>query len=425
MRRLAALVTCALVACALVGAGAAVAEVDQSRLEPPDTERYLRWGPLRVRPRIALRNLGYDNNILYTSAAEQVGDYTATLTPRLEGLVLFGSRAFLTFEEQLDYTVYLENSDQNYLDNRTAGRITVPFSNFGLFVDVSGTRRRSRPVDREDIRNRETERRITAGGIARLGWRTEVEVGFGVGDITNTDPDFAPTMPGDVDPIARRLDRSDESWTIDADYRVRGRTTLLLETLYKTLDFDYPFQTGGVTLPRDTIETRWQVGARFGEGGRLVGTVLAGLGRIDAEDPSLPDLDEAVGELELAYRLTGRTRMVLEGSRLPGFAVTEGNSYYLDTRVGLRMLHYLNRIVGLEAGARTGTLTFPETAGGGDPRKDDLNRYELGVRLRLAENSMGRRVEYRVRLQRYERTSNVVFANQDQTTFAIDAVVGF
>ena len=34
-----------------------------TKLEPPDLSRYLRWGPLRVRPLIEVRDLGHDDNI--------------------------------------------------------------------------------------------------------------------------------------------------------------------------------------------------------------------------------------------------------------------------------------------------------------------------------------------------------------------------
>ena len=74
----------------------------ESKLEPPDLGRYLRWGPLRVRPGFQIKNLGYDDNILLDNE-ERISDYTVTLAPKGDGLVLFGDRAFLTFQEEADY----------------------------------------------------------------------------------------------------------------------------------------------------------------------------------------------------------------------------------------------------------------------------------------------------------------------------------
>jgi hypothetical protein len=86
-------------------------------------------------------------------------------------------------------------------------------------------------------------------------------------------------------------------------------------------------------------------------------------------------------------------------------------------------VHYLNRIYGLESGASRGRLTFPGTSG--TPREDDLRRYDVGVRLRLFQNDIGRRVEYRIKLGRYRRISSVSAFDQAQTTFGVSAVLGF
>lgn len=144
-------------------------------LEPPDPERYLRWGPLRVRPALRLSNLGYDDNILFRTAAK-IGDYTATVSPEAEGLLLFGRRAFLTFTERLSHTVYLENGDQNFTENRFRSRVTLPLRSVGLFADVTIDDLKERPIDREDVRAERSDRGISAGLILRPGWRTEIEI---------------------------------------------------------------------------------------------------------------------------------------------------------------------------------------------------------------------------------------------------------
>ena len=108
----------------------------ESKLRPPELDQYLRWGALRVRPGLALSNVGYDNNILYNDA-NKVSDYTATISPKAEVLILFGDRAFLQLNQRFDFTLYLENTDQNYDNNHTAARVTVPL---GPIVKRSCTR---------------------------------------------------------------------------------------------------------------------------------------------------------------------------------------------------------------------------------------------------------------------------------------------
>ena len=67
----------------------------ESKLQPPELDQYLRWGALRVRPGVELTNVGYDDNILYNDD-NKVSDFTATISPKAEILVLFGDR-FLPF----------------------------------------------------------------------------------------------------------------------------------------------------------------------------------------------------------------------------------------------------------------------------------------------------------------------------------------
>src|SRR5262245_55962508 len=129
----------------LAALAAAPARAEDSALEPPDLDQYVRWGPLRVRPRLELSNVGHDDNIFATGSNE-VGDVTATLGPKIDGLALFGHRAFLTFVERLSYTAYRDHSDQNFTNQRLSGRVTLPFGRTGLFVEGLMNRLKERPI---------------------------------------------------------------------------------------------------------------------------------------------------------------------------------------------------------------------------------------------------------------------------------------
>jgi hypothetical protein len=391
----------------------------RSKLDPPELERYLRWGFLRVRPGITLSRLGYDDNI-YNRRTDMVGDYTATISPRLEGLALLSDRAFVTFTEQYDYTLYLENNDQNYGDNRFSGRVTMPFGNFGLFADTVLNNIKRRPIDQEDIRPEQRERTFSLGAIVRPGWRTEIEIERSHSDYSHFDPDFVSAGQS----ISERLDRREESSTVETSYRLLGRTSLLLTGLTKNIEFDFLYPTADGEINRNSDEWRLLGGFEFGEGGILTGSLQIGHAQIDARDPAVPDLSEAIGEAQLIYRLSSSTKLLLEGERLPGFSVYDISSYYMSSNVEMRMVHYLNRLFGVEAGGRLGRLTFPESSQE-VPREDDIRLYDVGVRLRMFENSIGRRVEYSLRIGRYNRTSTIEAYDRSRTTFGFGAVVGF
>jgi hypothetical protein len=395
----------------------------QSKLEPPDLERYLRWGAVRARPGLEVSNVGYDSNIFRaTGDREPVSDFTATLSPKLDGLTLLGDRAFLTFLARLDYTLYLQNMDQNFLDRRGKARITLPMKNkrFGLFSNLKLDTIQERRVDQESVRLERSDRLLGFGVILNPGWRTQIELGYSLASINYTDPDFE----GDLSSTARRLDREEYATNLEASYGFAGRTNALLNVLVKRINFDNTVVVDDRPLDRDTLERRLLGGFEFGEGGALTGTFVMGWDWIDSADPLLADLSELVGEGELAYKIDSRTRLILTAQRLPGFAVWDLNSYYLLSEAGLRGVRYINRLVGVELAAAQGRLTFPESTVD-EGRSDDILRYEAGVRLRMFQNSMGRRVEYSLRLDRFHRESTVPQFDSSRTTFGFGAVLGF
>jgi hypothetical protein len=394
----------------LLGGGAlhAAAANAESKLEPPNTERYLRWGPLRVRPGLQIKNLGYDDNILLNDE-EKIGDYTVTLAPKVDGLVLLGDRAFLTFQDEAAYTAYFDTSDQNYWNFKHAGRVTVPFGRFGVFSDLQLSDVRERPVDRDDIRPERRDEVLGGGFIVLAGWRTEIELGFRRRDITYTDRDNSN--------IGDDLDRLQRTTSVGAAYRIRGRTRILLDAEWSDIEFDD-------RPDRDARETTLLPGLAFGEGGRLTGRLRLGWSSIRPREQGRDDFEGVVGDVSLFYRFGFGTQMQTRYERKQDFAVSGNRQFLRTTEVGLRFVHYFNRILGAEIGGSIGDLDF-EDDGAGPTRRDDLLRYDAGVRFRLAENSLGRRVEYVLRIERYERDSDIPSQNKDRTAFGINAVVGF
>jgi len=387
----------------------------ESALEPPDLGRYLRWGPLRARPGFAISNVGYDDNI-FASNASEVGDYTATLSPKLDGLVLFGDRAFLTFAEKLEHTLYLDHSDQNFTNQRGAARVTFPLHRTGFYVDGLYNRLKERPVDQQDIRADRDEDGLGVGLILVPGWRTEIEIGRSYKTWSYFDEDADPDA---LVTIGDRLDRSEDRNTLEVRYRILGRTRLTMDAHVGTIEFDSAISSG-----RDSQEWGVIPGLDFGEGGPLSGSVRVGWTEIDADHPTQTDFDDVVGRAELAYRPRSRIRLRLDALREPGFTVATDSIFYLDTRVRMRAVYYLTRIVGIESGGSRGKLEFPGASGAFE-REDDIDTYEVGVRFRLAENSLGRRVEYSLRLQRYRRDSTDDLQDRSRTVFGLNAVVGF
>jgi hypothetical protein len=413
-----------LVAALILGSASLVATEaaePRSKLDPPPLEDYRRWGPLRAQPGIEISNLGYDTNILNSQNTLALGDYTLTVGPRLSGLFLFGRRSFLTFREQFEYTAYLNYSRLNFPNNRFKTRVTLPANNTGVFAEFAIDNVQERPIDLEDLRTRRRDRRAQLGLIFEPGGRTEIELSWLGTDVTYNDPDDSPV---DGEEIGFILDRVESGTRLDVAWEMTGRSKLLFDARLDRIDFENPGTVGNVSVDRDGDTWRLTPGIRFGEGGSLLGELKLGWGRYEPRQSGLPVFSDWVGEGELAYRLSWRTRLVLNGRRLPGFSVIPGSPYYLASDVGLRVVHYLTRAVGIEAGATDGTLTFPGRFALAE-RKDKLRFFDAGVRLRIARGSSGERVEYSIRVRHYDRESTVPGVARSKTMLAMGAVLGF
>jgi len=385
-------------------------------LTPPDTSRYLRWGPLRVRPGFAVPAIGYDDNVFSSSDVnEPQSDYLIRLSPRIEGLMFFGDAAFLKFNERFDYTAYAQFHDQNYYENRFDSRLTVPFRSWGLYGDYLIQRLRDAPATELDTRPIRREARSGLGGILTFGWRTDLELGFTQSRWTNFDPDY---LSSDGFTIGQLLDRTEAGPRAKARYKLTGLTSATFEIRTRDIVFDDP------DVRRDAKEFTWLPGLEFARTGTLTGWIRAGKANLDSEDPAAPDFSGIVGDVALSYRLTSATRLRLEGGRRVSFAIYEGYRYYQEDFLELRGVHYLNRIFGLEAALGAGSLTFPG-APGFNPRQDDLSRYEAGLRFRLPESVLGRTAEYTLGVRHFGRDSNIDTLDMSRAVLAFGASVGF
>jgi hypothetical protein len=390
----------------------------EGRLEPPDLQRYLRWGPVRVRPALELTHFGYDNNILAgTSSSDEVGDYTASLSPSVDGLVLLGASAFVEFREALEFTGYLENEDQNFMDQRGKARITVPWRGMGFFTDLTLDRVHDRPVDQLDIRPERSTTEYGLGVILEPGWRTEVEIGRFDRTILHVDRDEF-TSAGQT--VSERLDREEERAELAVSYRLRGRSWLTLDAQVGSIDFTDPDPRG---VEKDSRDWTILPGVRIGEEGPLSGFARFGWAENDADEPTRPDFTDLVGESELVYR-PGRTRLALNVARRPGFSVQAESTYTLDTRATLQLVRYLNPMIGVETAATHGRLTFPGSTPGTPEREDQLRRYEAGIRLRLGQDALGRRLVYTLKVVRDSSDSSIPDLYRTRTMLDMGVVVG-
>lgn len=395
-------------------AGAVLPAAAQSLFEPPPLERYLRWGPLRVRPGFEVRNLGYDDNVFFRydddprGASE--GDLTITLGPKVDGVLLLGHRGFVTFRSRLDYTAYRRHSEINYFSTANDARITVPLKGIGLWAEAGYDRLRDRPIDAQDLRPVRREARAGGGVLLRFGWRTEAEIGLDRREFSNEDDDD-PT-------IASRLDRVEDGARALLRYRAFGRTRVTAEGARREIAFDDPT----VGANRNGDASRWLLGLEFGEGGGLEGSVKAGRARFDLARGPGTEFEGIVGEAALVYRPGRKTSIRLAALRDVVFSVYESSDLYEREDVTIHAVRWLNRAIGLDLRVRRGTLDFFLDPRG---REDEITDLGGGVRFRLGETAIGRRVEYSLSYTRHRRDSTLDGFDSTRGVVGLGAIVGY
>lgn len=397
-----------------------------SPLDPPDTSRYLKWGPFRVRPGLTIPNLGYDNNVFAVTddTAEanpdsKVGDYFIALAPRVEGLVLFGHRAFLTFDERLEFYAYASQNELDYFNTFGKARVTVPFRRFGIYGDVGYDRTRDRPYDAQDIRPIRKTTPLGVGLILKLGWRSDAELGYAHTRITADDPNERcdPAVTPGCFTISDLNDHTETGTRLRARYLAFGRTRVLLDLAQRDITFDDP------DVDRDGRERRQLVGLDFGLGGHVFGIVRVGHADFKLTAPGATGFNGPIADVALGYNLgSSGSRLVLTGARDVRYTIFDATPLYVTTGGELSFIKYFNRFIGAELGAGRVHLKFL-----GDPqdRIDNDTTATIGIRFRVSENDLGRRVEYALRYVRWIINSTRDDLDQNRGTIGFGVSFGY
>jgi hypothetical protein len=414
----------------LVAAYRSASAQELSPLDPPDTARFLKWGPFRVRPGLTIPALGYDDNVFAVTdqtaaanSATKVGDYFIALSPRLEGLVLFGHRAFFTFDERLEFYAYASQTELDYFNQFGRARLTVPFKRFGFYWDTGFDRTRDRPYDRQDIRPIRKYYPLGLGLIAKFGWRSDAELGVFSDRYTVEDPDAVPPPASCVGinclTVGEVNNRTEEGVRLKARYLAVGRTRFLLELAERQIKFDNPTSA----LKRDGQERRQLVGVDFGLGGRIYGTFRVGHADFTLADPAATGFNGPVADIAVGYNFGGSgSHLTFTGARDARYTIFDATPLYLYTGGDLSLVKYFNRFIGGEVGAGRAVLRFL-----GDPqdRVDNDTNFVLGVRFRISENDLGRRVEYAFRYTRWIINSTRDDLDQNRGTVGFGVTFGY
>lgn len=347
-------------------AGSAAAAGAQVRGEPQQPGRF-RLGPLRVTPRVELRNAGVDTNV-FNSAAAPVPDTSVVLRTTLDGYLPVGSRLRLWGTGYLDFNYFRRQATERSTDFGGSGHAELPVGPFVLFGGGGGLQAHQRASIDVDERVLRQERSAYAGAEMRLGSRVAL-----LGQASGLQSRYGRTFasPGDPFRLARGLDR--DTLTGTAELRLKLTTLTTAVARAEAISDRFLAQRDA---RRVTHSYRYLGGFQFDPLAAVNGSVMAGFREIPASSSgSLPPYRGAVFVASTAIPLFGSARLSFDGQRDVVFAATEA-----DSEAGrLRNSYVSTRLAGhLEVGLPFDLLG---RTGGGIEEARYILPYPLGSAL--------------------------------------------
>jgi hypothetical protein len=289
------LAACA-VACVLLAAPQVSAQY--TRTEPPKTR--FRVGPLRLQPKLELRNAGRDDNV-FLDPTNPVADTSVVLRGSFEGFVPVRSRLRLSGEGWLDWSYFRNYSSERSTDPGGTGRAELDIGPLTLVGGGGALQARqlySIDIDKRTLRQ---ERWIYGGAQWRLTRRWSLSGG---GDFRSSRFDGRIGFAGGNPLTARSLNRDTSTGTAIGRYALTPLTTLVAQAELIEDRFAVSVPGNGVTR-----SYRYLGGLEFGPKALVTGRVLVGLRDVPvASSGSLPSYrgPAVLADVVLPVRGSGR-----------------------------------------------------------------------------------------------------------------------
>ncbi len=306
------------------------AEEDSSPIDEA-IEGLSNWGPLYWKPRIKLKDAGYDSNLFITDQ-EQVGSFTATLTPGIDLFVPIGNRNMLWVTEDLDIVFYEKDPPGIYLNNDGALGYDLHLKRIHLALGDRFTTRLQRPNDEIDARVRRENNLLSGELLLQISPRVKAGLTHESDKISYDDASVV--EPGAPDDIALVLDRTERKNGLLMRYAALPRTTFLARVRHTDYDFKDPAST------RESSELRYLVGAEFDPTGLINGELEVGYSSFTADLAPEQDFAGFVGRARVTWKMKSwlHFRVIAVRDRL--FSTYATNLFYLrrslEGRVSLR-----------------------------------------------------------------------------------------
>jgi hypothetical protein len=350
----------------------------QTSTPPPPGARSLELGPLSMRPRLDVREIGIDDNV-FNDPDNPQSDFTAVIAPRLEATLRLGWTRLIT-ATAVEFVYFKDFVDERSVNRAVEGRFEVGEGILRPFVLGSALDTNERP-------NAEID--------ARAG-RRQLAYGGGL--------DVALTSRTMMTTLARRS-------TVDFDEGVRYRGVELSRTLDSQIDlFEGGLRvaitplttwmvTGGVQQERferdplrDSDRLRFVTGLQFSPSALISGNASVGYQRFTPQSELLAEYQGLIAQVGLTYAVES-TRLEGQVERDVRYSFEELQPYYVVTNLRLVVTERIAGPVDVQGTIGRHLMAYRELGGSADVARRDKALvyggglgYRVGATARLGVN---------------------------------------
>jgi hypothetical protein len=356
-------------------------------------------GPVRLDPRLSIRDLGYDSNVLASPETEEkTSDVHLTVGAGLAAYLNLGPKVYLSGFAAPEYYWWNVLEELRELNLNYGLGVFAFFNRLRLGIDGTSTERQ-RPLSSEIDSPVQI---LDQGGTLEM----ELEVGsalslFGAASTKRLRHSRSPgDSAGDVD--LSLLDRDVD--LANVGLLIRGRGALSVGVGIEYSDTEFPNDPGGRSNSGTSPLLRLEI-----EGNRLEADARIVFRRLEFDNEELEDFDEATGNLLISSDLGRANRLALFGARNLVYGARDADTTIVEDRWGLSLTRTFTPRLDGSGFFELGSSGFEEVGGLTPTRRDDLEAWGLALRFDLSSLSVlsfhYSLVQYDSNLDEFDRSS--------------------
>lgn len=357
----------------------------------PSANAPIRFGPLALKPSLALTNLGFDTNVF--NQPDQMApkrDFTMTLTPQSDAWLRLG-RVWVNGTVREDLVYYETYASERAANGAYRGAVLLPLNRLTVNAGASYLNTRDRPGYEIDARSQ----RVETGFNASIEVRPFPKVFVGVrGDRTKVDFDKAAVFLGNN--LRYELNRAQTTSAATLRYTLTPLTTLTFDVAKESDRFDF-------SSLRDSDSTKITGGVKLDPFALIKGSASFGYRDFRPSSPGVTAYRGAVGAVDLSYVARGSTKVGVEGTRDVQYSYDIDQPYYVLSGVIGSLAQQVSSRADLVGRIGVQRLDYRDRTGvmvSASDRTDYVHMYGGGVGYRLS-----RTIRVGVDLDRQLRTS--------------------